>query len=84
MNREAPQYTAARIMRRIAEDDRVAELGIHVDVRGDEVFLRGQVGTEERRRLIGLVASEVEPGRHFHNEINIVEVRDPTEEEKLA
>jgi osmotically-inducible protein OsmY len=84
MNREAPQYTAARIMRRIAEDDRVAELGIHVDVRGDEVFLRGQVGTEERRRLIGLVASEVEPGRHFRNEINIVEVRDPTEEEKLA
>jgi hypothetical protein len=42
------------------------------------------VGTDERRRLIGVVASEGEPGLHFHNEINVVEVRDPTDEEKLA
>jgi osmotically-inducible protein OsmY len=84
MNREAPHYTAARIKRRIAEDDRVAELGIHVDVRGNEVFLHGHVGTEERRRLIGVVASEAEPGLHFHNEIKVVEVRDPTGEEQLA
>jgi hypothetical protein len=84
MNREAPHYTAARIQRRIAEDDRVAELGIHVDVRGDEVFLHGQVGTEERRRMIGVVAGEGEPGLRFHNEINVVEVRDPTGEEQLA
>jgi osmotically-inducible protein OsmY len=84
MNREAPHYTAARIQRRIAEDDRVAELGIHVDVRGDEVFLRGQVGTEERRRLIGVVAREGARGLRFHNEINVVEVRDPTDEEQLA
>jgi hypothetical protein len=84
MNREAPQHTAARIKRKLAEDERGAELGIHVDVRGDQVFLRGQVGTGERRRLIGVVASEGEPGLHFHNEINVVEVRDPTDEEKLA
>jgi BON domain len=84
MNREAPHYVAARIKRKLAEDDRIAELGIHVDVRGQEVFLRGQVNSEERRWQIAAVAQEDEPGLHFHNEINVVEMRDATEEEKFA
>lgn len=84
MTREAPHYLAARIKRKVAEDPRIAELGIHVDVRGDDVFLRGQVGTEERRRLAAEVAREYEPGLRIHNEIDIVEVRDPTYEEKLT
>jgi hypothetical protein len=84
MNREAPQYVAARIKRRLAEDERGAELGIHVDVRGQEVFLRGQVNSEERRRQIADVAQEGEPGLRFHNEISVVQVRDPAGEEKFA
>ena len=81
---EAPHYVAARIKRKIAEDERCGELGIRVDVRGPEVFLRGQVGTEQRRTLVATVASEGEAGLRFHNEISVVEIRDPAEEETLA
>jgi osmotically-inducible protein OsmY len=84
MDREAPHYVAARIKRKLAEDERVGELGIHVDVRGEEAFLRGQVNSQERRRQIAEVAQEGEPGLHFHNEINVVEMRDATEEERFA
>ena len=47
---EAPQYVAARVQRALAEDERTNELGIRVDVRGEQLFLRGQVAGDERRR----------------------------------
>jgi osmotically-inducible protein OsmY len=80
---EAPQYVAARVQRALAEDERTNELGIRVDVRGEQLFLRGQVSGEERRELIADVAVESAPGLTVRNEITIVDVRDPVEEEKL-
>ncbi|GAA4570964.1 BON domain-containing protein [Planotetraspora kaengkrachanensis] len=80
---ETPQYVAARIQRALAEDERTNELGIRVDVRGDQVFLRGQVSCEERRHGIEDVAREAAPGLTVHNEIRLLEVRAPGEEEHL-
>ncbi|MFI0419229.1 phospholipid-binding protein [Spongiactinospora gelatinilytica] len=80
---EAPQYVAARVQRALAEDERTHELGIRVDVRGDQIFLRGQVGDEYRRETIAGVAGEAAPELELHNEISVVEVRDPGEEENL-
>jgi osmotically-inducible protein OsmY len=80
---EAPQYVAARVQQHLAEDDRTHELGIRVDVRGDQLFLRGQVSGEEHRRKIGQVAQEVAPELTVHNEINVVEVTEPGEAEHL-
>ncbi|MEV4076498.1 BON domain-containing protein [Nonomuraea fuscirosea] len=80
---EAPQYVAARVQQALAEDGRTHELGIRVDIRGDQLFLRGQVsGTEQRERL-GQVAHEAAPELHVHNEINIVEATAPGEDEHL-
>ncbi len=54
-----------------------------MDVRGEHVYLRGQVPSEERRRTIETVAREATPGLRVHNEITLVEVREPGEEEHL-
>ena len=80
---EAPQYVAARVQRALAEDERTTELGIRVDIRGDQLYLRGQVVGPERRELIAEVAGEAAPGLEVHNEIDVVDVRDPVREERL-
>ena len=80
---DAPHYVAARVSRALAEDERTYELGIRVDIRGDQLFLRGQVEGEERRLLIATVAGENAPGLRIHNEVTVVEVRGPGEEETL-
>jgi hypothetical protein len=83
MSQEAPQYTAARVQRALAEGEITHELGIRVDVRGDQLFLRGQVSTDERRKMIAGVAGVAAPGLKVRNEITVVEFRDPGEEESL-
>ncbi len=80
---ETPQYVAARIQRALAEDERSNELGIRVDVRGDHVFLRGQVSGDTHLHLIEEVAREAAPGLTVHNEVTLVEVREPGMEEHL-
>ncbi|MFC4589544.1 BON domain-containing protein [Sphaerisporangium corydalis] len=80
---DAPHYVAARVQRALAEDERTYELGIRVDIRGDLLFLRGQVEGDERRLLVAAVAGETAPGLKVRNEVTVVEVRDPGEEETL-
>ncbi|WP_449064078.1 BON domain-containing protein [Planomonospora algeriensis] len=80
---EAPQYVAARVQQALAEDERTTELGIRVDVRGEQLFLRGQVTSEERRDLIAGVAEEVAPGLAVRNELTVADIREPGGEEKL-
>jgi osmotically-inducible protein OsmY len=80
---EAPQYVAARVKSALAEDERISELGILVDIRGEQLFLRGQVADARRRTLIADVAEEAAPGLTVRNEITVLDVRGPCEEEKL-
>src|SRR5690606_17665869 len=80
---EAPQYVAARVQAALAEDGRTHELGIRVDVRGDQLFLRGQVSGAERRARLGQGAREAAPGLRVHNEVHVVEVNRPWEDEHL-
>ncbi|SEG93409.1 BON domain-containing protein [Nonomuraea solani] len=80
---EAPQYVAARVQQALAEDARTHELGIRVDIRGDQLFLRGEVSGFEQRERIGQVAKESVPDLHVHNEINVVEAPRPGEDEHL-
>jgi osmotically-inducible protein OsmY len=80
---EAPQYVAARVKSALAEDERISELGILVDIRGEQLFLRGQVADARRRALIADVAEEAAPGLTVRNEITVLDLRDPCEEEKL-
>lgn len=80
---ETPQYLASRIRDALANDERTSELGITVLVRGDQIFLRGDVMAAERCGRITDVASEVAPGLRIHNEVRVVEADEPTDEEKL-
>ncbi|WP_214409730.1 BON domain-containing protein [Sphaerisporangium fuscum] len=80
---DAPHYVAARVQRALVEDERTNEMGIRVDIRGDQLFLRGQVEAPERRRLVEAVAVENAPGLKVHNEVTVIEVREPGEEETL-
>ncbi|NUO97688.1 MAG: BON domain-containing protein [Nonomuraea sp.] len=80
---EAPQYVAARVQQALAEDGRTHELGIRVDVRGDQLFLRGQVSGAEQRDRLGEVAHEIAPELHLHNEIRVTDMAVPGEDEHL-
>ncbi|MGW0805781.1 BON domain-containing protein [Nonomuraea sp. NPDC002799] len=80
---EAPQYVAARVQQALAEDGRTHELGIRVDIRGDQLFLRGQVSGVEQRVRLGQVAQEAAPELHVHNEVKVVDVTEPGEDEHL-
>ena len=65
----------------LAADERTNELGIRVDVHGDQVYLRGSVGSAERRRYLTEVAQEAAPGTTVHNECDVVSVRTAQAEE---
>jgi osmotically-inducible protein OsmY len=80
---EAPQYVAARVQAALAEDVRTHELGIRVDVRGDQLFLRGEVSGAEQRERLAQVAREAAPDLQVHNEIHVVEIERPGESEHL-
>jgi osmotically-inducible protein OsmY len=80
---QPPEYQAARVSRALAEDDRTAELGIRVSVRGDAIMLSGDVTCEHRRHDIEQVLHEVAADMRVHNDIRVTEVGEPTCVEEL-
>jgi hypothetical protein len=76
-----PDYISAHIQERVAT--RAHELGIQVDVRGEVVYLRGEVMTEEQRRQVEETARGAAEGRAIRNEVSVTSVREPDGEETL-
>ncbi|HWG02658.1 MAG TPA: BON domain-containing protein [Trebonia sp.] len=72
-------YVAGQIERALGGDPRTHELGVRVEVNGDDVVLRGQVASAERQRLVARVAAEQAPGLRIRNEVTVTEVRPPEE-----
>jgi BON domain-containing protein len=72
-------YVAGQIERALHGDARTHELGIRVEVDGADVVLRGQVASEERRRLVAQVAGEQAPELRVRNEISVTELLLPPE-----
>jgi hypothetical protein len=68
---DALAYRAGRIERALAEDRRIHELGVCVEVERGVVYPRGEVAGERRRRLIGEVAREVAPELAVRNEVSV-------------
>ncbi|AHH97983.1 hypothetical protein GCM10010174_06060 [Kutzneria viridogrisea] len=81
--REPPQYAVARVQRAIAEDPRTVELGVRVTVRGDQVFLRGDVTCQARRDDLTEVVAELAPELLVRNEIRVVPSGAPEGREEL-
>ncbi|WP_242454200.1 BON domain-containing protein [Bailinhaonella thermotolerans] len=81
-NRE-PHYLSARVRERLTEDERTAEQGLQVVVRGDVIYLRGTVASEERRRRIEEVAAEICPDHEIRDETTLIDLHRPEGEERL-
>jgi hypothetical protein len=78
-----PQYLSGRIREALAEDPRTNELGIRVLVRGDQVFVQGQVAAPGRRDAVMAVVREHCPGFQIHDELSVPECPEPEGEERL-
>jgi hypothetical protein len=63
-----PEYVVGHVEAALAADPRVNELGVHVVVRGERLYLNGTVSTDERRVAVAEVAAEFAPGYEIHNE----------------
>ncbi len=82
-------YVAGQIERALHGDQRTHELGVRAEVDGDAVVLRGEVASEERRRLVADVAAEqlaaAEAARQLfiRNEVSVTEVLPPKEDTEV-
>lgn len=81
---EAPEYLAAHIAERLAEDGRTSEQGISVRVTAGHVMLTGTVATAERRDEIGRVAASLAPAYVVCNHIAVLPCAEPQEPERLG
>lgn len=52
-------------------------------VRGDQVFLRGDVTCEQRRAALAEVAGEIVPDLIVHNEVRVTAATETTDAEEL-
>jgi len=81
---EPPQYLVQRLRRAIAQDPRTAELGVRVKVRGEAVFLTGEVVTRQRCAQLAQVVAEVAPELTVHNDVHVVPAKVPDSREELS
>lgn len=81
---EPPHYVAMRLQEALAHDPRVNELQLNVKIVGDQVFVTGEVASEERCTAIGDLASEMLPNMRVHNQTTVVRADTPAAAEDLA
>ena len=77
------QYTEAQVQRLLAEDPRVAELGIRAVRVDDGLVLSGEVESAERCASIERVVHEAFPELTVHCDLGVTRVSEPDEMEKL-
>jgi hypothetical protein len=77
-------HTESQLQRLLAEDDRVAELGIRV-IRLDDggLALSGEVESTRRRDLIREVVAAEFPDVTVHCDIGVTRVHEPDDVEEL-
>jgi osmotically-inducible protein OsmY len=70
-------YVAGQVERALHADPRTHQFAIRVEVNDDDVVLHGQVGSEERRRLVTQVAEGRAPGLSVRNEVSVRKLAPP-------
>ena len=78
-----PEYLIAAICEALAEDPRVSEIELDVDVRDGTAIVRGSVQTEERRRGVDQVLAERFPDLEVRNEVTVLAPPEPPAEEDV-
>lgn len=77
-------YTAQHIKDALAHDPRVGEMTLDIALRGDKVFVTGQVPTAGRRDAVPDVVAGVAPGLEVVNEVTVVPCDEPEGQEVLG
>ena len=83
MTGDPPQYLAAHIQQRLAEDPRTAEQGVRAFVRDRQVFLRGYLPSQQRRDRVLAVVRELLPEHEIHDELGLTDCGEPPDREEL-
>ena len=78
------EYLEAHLAEVLATDARTAALGIEVAIRGGDVFLSGEVGTDDRKRAVAEVVAEELPGYRIHNDTSASDFPPSAEVEQLS
>jgi osmotically-inducible protein OsmY len=79
-----PEYVAEHVREAIAQDERLAELHVHVQVMGSRVTLTGEVATEERRRALLDVVSSLLPDCEVVNHTTVAPLAAGPKVERLS
>ena len=81
---EPGEYLEAHVAEALATDGRVSALGIEVSVRGNDVFLSGDVGTTARKQGVSEVVRELLPGYVVHNDTSANDFPPAADVEELS
>jgi osmotically-inducible protein OsmY len=79
-----PRYEQERIRQALAEDPRVGEPELTVDVVGGRVLVTGCVPSENVRASIDHVVADVAPGAPLDNRVTVASRDEPSGEETIA
>jgi hypothetical protein len=80
---EPPHYQVQRVREALAHDPRVGELELEVTIRAGKAFVGGTVPTDEVRRAVADVVSEVVPDLEVHNQTAVASIPEGQEVETL-
>jgi osmotically-inducible protein OsmY len=78
------EHMVAHVRERLAQDPRVNELNVKVEVEGDRVILSGDVATPERRDTVAKVVGELLTGWRVDNRLSTVEQPEDGHSEQVA
>ena len=74
-------YLSAHLEEALAEDGRVAEQGLHVQVVGDQVVVSGTVSDRERKQAVAEVLSDLVGSRELVDLTEVAGDGPPPEEQ---
>ena len=77
---EPPHYRAERVRRALAQDERVNEVELTVNIKGSRVFVSGVLPNDARRAAVTDVVQEVLPGHEVVNETTALDVAPAADE----
>lgn len=81
--RDLDPYLAQHVREALAQDPRVGELGVDVEIDEEAVVLRGVVTSAERQEAATEVARDLAPDRAVRNETTVEAFDEPLREEHL-
>jgi predicted nucleotidyltransferase len=76
-------YGVAHLREALAEDSRTNELDIQIDHSNGVLLLRGEVGSDERRKAVEQIAGEHFAGCRIENQIRVQIISQPREAEEI-